>query len=391
MNLIADQTLFDELIFRCRQERLVAFDTEFIRERRYRPLLCVLQIGLAEEAVAVDALSIDDFSGLSRLLADPDVCKIVHAGQQDMEIFFGDGQSVPRNVFDTQIAAALLGHGDACGYSRLVLKLVDVRLSKSKTLTNWERRPLRNQEIRYALDDVVHLHRMRELLVKDLEARGRMSWVEEELRVYEDPTFYRPDPSLLYRRVKGAAKLGRRELAMLQALAAWRDREASNRDRPRSHIISDDFLVELVRAKPTREDDLRSFRGVHPELARRCGKEIIEHVRRALDLPQTEWPPVLDRPAKDSSVAILVDLLETFLKARSGELHVSPGYFATRSELRELVRQKRAGALDDSSLRVLSGWRHDMIGADLVGLLDGRHNLAVDPSTGEVVIGSRRD
>jgi ribonuclease D len=391
MKLIADQALFDDWISRCRDEGLVAFDTEFIRERRYRPRLCLLQIGLANDAIAVDPFEIGDLSGLVELLADPDVCKIVHAGQQDMEIFFADDEGSPANVFDTQIAAALLGHGDACGYSRLVLALLDVRVSKTQTFTDWARRPLADQQILYALDDVIHLHPMRELLVESLEESGRMPWVEEELRIYQDPTFYRRDPSTLYRRVKGAAKLSRKDLAVLQSLTIWRESEASERDRPRNHIISDDILVELVKAGPTKVDDLRSFRGVHPQLARRSGVEIVERVSKALDLAKDEWPAALDKPARDSSMAIVVDLLETFLKARTGELRISPGYLATRSELHELVRQKRAGALDDSALRVLSGWRRDMIGEDLVGLLDGRYSLAIEPESGGVVVQPRNE
>ena len=394
--MITDQREFDELLERCRDEKLVAFDTEFIRERRYRPRLCLIQIGLEGEAFAVDPFEVQDLRGLHSLLADESVCKIVHAGQQDMEIFFSDSNSfdesggAPRGIFDTQIAAALLGYGDSVGYSRLVGEILSVRLSKAETFTDWARRPLADRQIRYALDDVVHLHPIYSKLTADLESRGRMDWLAEELQVYTDPTFYRPDPTKLYRRVKGAAKLGRRELAVLRALAMWREEEASDRDRPRNHIISDDILVELVKAKPTKASSLRSFRGVHPQLARRSGDLIVQRIREALDTPDDELPTLLEKSMKDSSVGLVVDLLETFLKARAAQVRVSPAYLATRSELHALVRQKRADRVDDSELRVLGGWRHELVGQDLVGLLDGRYSLAIEPDTGEVVVQSQR-
>ncbi len=396
MSLITDQQEFEDIIARCRESETVAFDTEFIREKRYRPRLCLVQIGIRDLAVAIDPFEIDDLSSLHALLADDSVRKLVHAGQQDMEIFFADeifgGQpTTPKNIFDTQIAAALLGRGDCIGYSKLVMEFVRVRLAKTQTFTDWSLRPLKKKQIEYALDDVIHLHPAYDKILGELEDEGRVEWVEEELRVYQNPFFYRKDPQMLYQRVKGAAKLSRKELAVLRALTAWREDAAADRDRPRNHIISDDILVELVKAKPTKMEALSNFRGVHPQLVKRHGRDILDSIRGSIDTREAELPPPLDKAPKDSSLTIVVDLIETFLKARAEGLRVSPGWLATRTELYALVRRKRSDAAKDPETepRVASGWRHELVGKDIHGLLEGRYSLAIEPETGQVVVQAR--
>ena len=193
--LIQDQESFEDLLHRCREHGSFAFDTEFLREDTYWPELCLIQIGLHGEAVAVDPLAEGiDCSLLFELLCDPEGEGIVHAGQQDMEIFFCKSEALPQNLFDTQVAAALMGYGDSIGYSRLVLELLGVKISKGESRTHWERRPLTKRQLDYALNDVLYLEQMRDLLREKLSMRGREEWLAEELAFYQDGNLYRRDP-----------------------------------------------------------------------------------------------------------------------------------------------------------------------------------------------------
>jgi ribonuclease D len=389
--LIDDDKRFADLVGRCREAGLVAFDTEFIRERRYRPLLCLVQIALPSEATAVDPFAIDDLTPLVDLLADPAVRKVVHAGQQDMEIFFADAplDQLPRNVFDTQIAAALLGYGDGIGYSRLVGEVLGLRLAKTEQFTDWSRRPLAERQVDYALEDVVHLREVYHRLLAGLEESQRLAWLEEELGVYQKREFYRRDPVTLYERVKGATRLSREELAVLRQLVIWREEEASRADRPRSHIASDEVLVELVKARPTDLERLRSFRWLRPDLVRRHGVEIVRRVQVGLATPPDALPPPRARAESDPSLSLVVDLFEAFLKARAAALRISAGCLASRSELSDLVESRRAQAAPPERVRLARGWRYELVGRDLIGLLEGNYALAIEPEGITVVVEPR--
>jgi ribonuclease D len=387
--LVRDRRTLLELVPRLRAAGAFALDTEFLRERTYRPQLCLVQVAVPDLAVAIDPLAVGNLAELVELLLDPGIVKILHAGQQDMEIFFAGRGAVPRNVFDTQIAAALLGYGESIGYSRLVEAVLGTRLSKGETITDWTQRPLTPRQIEYALDDVRHLLALRQRLAAELEELGRMEWLAEELTVYEEAGFYRRDSSRAFERIRGAARLSARELAVLKELAVWREEEAEVRDRPRSRILADELLIELARREPSRVEDIQAVRRIHPELVRRSGKEIVRRVARALASPPETYPRPLER-SKDAALAPLVDLLEAFLKARAAELRIAPGYIASRSDLFELARSRLQGAsapeAEALDLPLLKGWRNELVGMDLLAFLEGRSRLAVEPRSGRVEI-----
>lgn len=387
--LITDQKIFEDLLQRCREHGSFAFDTEFLRENTYWPELCLIQIGIEGEAFAIDPLSENiDCGMLYELLCDQAVEVIVHAGQQDMEIFFCKSEDLPSGIFDTQVAGALLGLGDSIGYSRLVEELLGFRLSKGEARTHWERRPLTDRQLEYALNDVLYLEKMRDLLRQKLSKLGREEWLEQELGFYQDGNLYRRDPMTLYPRVKGAARLDRRELAILQILAAWREEEARRRNKPRKHIVSDDKLIEISRRKPTSIERLGESRGMHRRFVERNGKALLELVREGLDVPADECPRSINREGRDPALALALDLLDTFLKTRAKELSMSPAYLASRGDLYDLVKASASGRTDSSSARVLAGWRRELVGADLLGLLAGKYSLSLDPETAGVVIRS---
>lgn len=384
--MIRDQREFEELVARLREAEHFGIDTEFVRETTFRPRLCLIQLWLSEGAVAVDPFEVEDLAPLLEVIESPDVEKVVHAGQQDMELFFLASGRPPRRVFDTQVAAALLGHGESIGYSRLVEKLLGQRLDKRETFTDWSRRPLREAQVEYALNDVRYLLPLREKLLDELARRGRESWLSRELEVFERSSYYQRDPETMYQRVRGAGKLEGKALAALQELAAWREEEARRLDRPRGHIVSDGILVEVARRLPTSLEDLRAVRGLHPRLLRRSGAGIVARVSRALKRSPTDYPAPVERRPRDPKVDLLVDLLEVLIKVHAARLSISAGYLATRKELAELASDSLAGRLESSAHRVLRGWRGELVGEELLAFLRGKTRIRVEALTGNVVL-----
>jgi len=245
---------------RAREHGSLALDTEFERERTYKPILQLLQAATPEEAVIVDPLALEDLTPLWELVADPEVETILHAAGQDLEIYYDKTRQLPRNLFDTQVAAALVGMGEQPGYADLLRRILKIRLQKHERVTDWGRRPLSDAQLKYALEDVLHLHDLRNYLHTDLEKRGRLTWLSEELSHYESIDNYEVDRRRLWLRVSRHRSLDRRGLAVLRELADWRERTAQRRNIPRQRVVKDEMLVELARRQPKEPDDMRALR-----------------------------------------------------------------------------------------------------------------------------------
>jgi ribonuclease D len=381
----------EETADRLRKAGVFAMDTEFMREGKYRPHLCLLQIAAADFAAVVDPFEVPNLEPFVVLLRDPEVEVVLHAGMQDMQIFFDGTGKAPRRIFDTQIAAAFAGYGDKVGFGALVKQILGVDLTKTETFTDWSRRPLSPEQMEYAVDDVLHLLPMRDALVQELREAGREAWAAEDLARYEDASYYRTDFHNLYLNVGGLERLARKDLAVLRELAAWREQEAQRLNRPRQHIVHDVALVEIARRAPETLDALRGMRGVHPQLALRSGEEILRRVRKGRKLPQEQWPPDLPRPAREAHEALVVDLLETYLRVRAPDLKIGAGCIASRKDLAELVRAALSGDLAGADLPLLKGWRRELVGNDLLEFLQGRATLGFDPPSRRVVIDRPKD
>jgi len=260
----------------------LAVDMEFERERTFRAILQLVQLATPTEQVLVDPLAVKDLSPLWERLADPEHLTLFHAGGQDMEIMFDHSERTPARVFDTQIAAALLGMGEQPGYADLVRRVLNVRLKKGERTTDWSRRPLTPAQIEYALDDVRYLHTLHAELSAKLHRRERDQWLDEELEFYSQPSTYRRDPETLWMRVSRHRSLDRRSLGVLRELAIWREETASRRDIPRNRVTPDDVLIDLARRKPTKQEDLAALRRLHPKEAERSGRGIMEAVSRGM-------------------------------------------------------------------------------------------------------------
>ena len=227
---------------------------------------------------------------------------------------------------------------------------------------------------------------MRDLLREKLSMRGREEWLAEELAFYQDGNLYRRDPRTFYSRVKGAARLNRKELAILRVLAAWREEEARRRNKPKKRIVSDDKLIEVARRKPTSIERLRESRGFHRKFVERNGKIIVELVAEGLKVAKEDCPKRVNREGRDPELSLALDLLDTFLKTRAKELDMSPAYLASRGDLYNLLKSRAEGKDAPSDLRILRGWRRELVGDDLLGLLAGKYRLSLDPAGMGVVI-----
>lgn len=339
----------------------LAVDTEFVRERTYYPVFCLLQVSDGTRTALVDTLAIADLDPLRDLLYAPARTLVLHSASQDLELFVHRWQGLPPRVFDTQIAATAAGLGDQLGYAALVKALLGVDLEKSQTRTDWSRRPLSGEQLHYAAADVVHLAALYPALVARLEDQGRRAWLEEDLADLVVAERYLTRPEEAWRRVKGLNRLPPRALGAVVELAAWRERAAQARDLPRGWLLKDEVLTAVAVAAPREVADLEQVRGLPPKTAERHGGALVEACARGRDTP----PPTLteDEPLGAEWVP-LRDLLDALLRSRAAALGLEPASLCGRRDLERLIQGERG-------LRVLRGWRRHAVGADLVAVVDG--------------------
>ncbi len=347
----------------------IALDTEFMRERTYYARLCLVQVASADRIACIDPLALDNLSPLLELLFDPRITKVLHAAHQDLEVFFDLCGRVPAPVFDTQIAAALAGHGSQVGYARLAQALLGVHLDKAHSRADWTRRPLEPDEVRYAADDVRYLRKMYRRLRAELERRGRLAWLEEDFRALVDPARYARDPGEAWRRVRGSGRLRPRSLLALSRLASWREEEARKRNQPRQWILRDALLLDLAQRLPRSAEALARLRDMPAATLRRYGDTLLEILEQARAEPEPPRPAAReDRIEEDQQP--LVDLLMALVRLRGTEQDISPAALASRRDIEQLL-------LGNRDLEVLRGWRRHAIGEQLLAALEGRLRFVV--------------
>src|ERR1700693_6070926 len=350
----------------------VTVDTEFLRETTYYPLLCVAQMATTDEAVVIDALASDlSFDPFFELMANEQVTKVFHAARQDIEIVWHRAKLVPRPIFDTQVAAMVLGYGDSISYDQLVQRITGDMLDKSHRFTDWTRRPLSDAQVTYALSDVTHLRAVSLKLAADLAKRERTSWVEAEMGVLTSPETYRAEPERAWERLKSRVRKPK-ELAVLIEIAAWREREAQSRDVPRSRVLKDDVVGDIAVQAPTTVERLGHLRSLPKGFERsRWGEAIVEAVKRGIERdPQTL--PRLERFRPAPNGAGTVALLEVLLRMTAERHGVAAKVIATVDEL------DRIAADDEADVPALKGWRRELFGDKALALKHGQLALAVD-------------
>lgn len=335
-----------------------ALDTEFERNRTYYPRLCLLQVATPTRVACIDPLALEDFDALRALALDPAILKVVHAGSQDCEVLFQRWGAVPAPLFDTQIAAPLLGFPDQIGYAALVEQVLGVSLPKSHTRTDWCRRPLSDAQLRYAEDDVRYLAALYPQMREALSANGRLTWLTDDFAELSDAGRYASPPAQAWQRLRRLDRLTAPQLAIAQALAEWREATAQNADLPRAWVLRDDALLELARGAPADATQLRRIEKLPAQTVKRRGKALLEVIAAARERVPQPLPETRGAPLTASETAAL-ERLRAGVERAADALALDPDLLASR---RKLVRIVRGAAPDE----VFNGWRR----AALRGALD---------------------
>lgn len=387
----ATTSVAEAIARRARETGALAIDTEFVGEGRYRALLCLVQVAVDDEngepwVEVFDPLEPGiDPSALADVLGDPEVEVVFHAGRQDVAILRRSWRAELRNVFDTQVAAGFAGMRAQLGYEALLAELLGVRLQKSASFTRWDTRPLSDEQISYARDDVLHLLDAARVLKERLQSQGRLQWAYEECRALEDVSDER-SAETVFAKLPRINSLDPPIRAIAFALTQWREDCATQEDKPAQSVLSDAGLVEIAKRRPKDLDRLRQIRGLHEGTVRRRGKAILDEVTRGRELPPIpvdgERPPPTD--PRDASLIVLAEAL---VRARSAESGFAYELLAARADLQKVVTAVRLG-LDEPDVRTLQGWRRELVGAELLELLSGNRSLRVGERL-EIVVDER--
>ena len=363
-----------------RERGRFGIDTEFMSEGRYRALLCLVQIAVDDPAtpgesrvLLIDSLDHVDPAPIAALLADPAIEVVLHAGRQDVAILRRVWRTEIVNVFDTQIAAGFAGGGAQTGYGNLLGSILGRRVGKTASYTRWDARPLTREQLSYAAEDVVHLLELSDELQRRLTDSGRLEWAREECHRIEEATDER-DPLSAWERLPRVGQLDPRSRAVARELAAWRERTAATEDKPVNSILADPSLVELAKRQPGSVDALGQIRGLHPSTIRRRGSAIMEAI--AVGREGTPIPREESRGRSEPGDVPLIVLAEALLRARAMDADLAYELIASRAELESIVGASRRGE-PAPSVRALTGWREELVGADLRDLLSGRSALSV--------------
>jgi ribonuclease D len=377
MELITTTNDLAEACDRLARHRYITVDTEFLRETTYYPLLCVAQLASAEEAVVVDAIAEGlDLEPFYQLMANEQVLKVFHAARQDIEIVWHEAGLIPHPIFDTQVAAMVLGYGDSISYDQLVQRITGDALDKSHRFTDWSKRPLSPAQVKYAISDVTHLRDVFEALDADLHKRGRAEWVGEEMEVLTSPDTYRVEPELAWQRLKTRARKPK-ELAVLMEVAAWREREAQTRDVPRGRVLKDDVVGEIAQQAPTTVERLAGLRSLPRGFERsKWGQDILQAVARGLARDPKSLPRI-ERQRGGGNGAATVELLKVLLRMTSERHAVAAKVIATIDELEQIAND------DNAEVPAMHGWRRELFGDKALALKHGKLSLAVE--NGKVV------
>jgi ribonuclease D len=360
----------------------VGIDTEFMRERTYRAKLCLVQLSLSDAIYLIDPLNGLDLKPVAQLIGDEEVEKVLHAGRQDLELFFEMYGITPRRVFDVQVAAGFAGSGASLPYSLLVKSVLGAHVEKGEAYTDWCRRPLTDAQIRYAANDVRYLLEAAEVLQDKLDSLGRLGWALEEMESLESAATYEADPSNAWRKVSGKGGLSSRQLEVLKELARWREKTAMQRNLPRGWVIKDATLVEIARRQPSAVKQIASVRGLNKKEAERSGEALLAAIARG-----RETTPEPERAAPPRSVLVRARMIsgiaDAVVRGRCEQAGIATELVSTRSELESLLANILASndvnEMSDRH-RLLRGWRKELAGDAVLALARGETAVRISKS-----------
>ncbi|WP_027576287.1 ribonuclease D [Bradyrhizobium sp. WSM1743] len=372
MDLITTTADLAAACSRLAKHPVITVDTEFLRETTYYPLLCVVQMASAEEAVVIDALAEGiDLKPFFELMGNEGVLKVFHAARQDIEIIWHQAGIIPHPVFDTQVAAMVLGYGDSIAYDALVEKVTGHRPDKTHRFTDWSRRPLTKEQMHYAVSDVTHLRDVFAALDTDLKKRRRSEWVSIEMEVLTSPRTYDFHPERAWERLKTRVRKPK-DLAVLMEVAAWREQEAQSRDVPRGRVLRDEAITDIASHAPTTLEKLAHLRSVPKGFEKsKWGADIVAAVERGLARDFSKLPK-LEKPRNNSNGAAIVELLKVLLRMTAERHAVASKVIATVDDLEEIA------ADDEADVPALRGWRRELFGDAALKLKRGELALAIE-------------
>jgi len=374
MTVITESAALADFCQKLAQEKFFTIDTEFLRDKTYYPTLCLIQLATpAGEAVAVDPLARGiDLKPLYALLVDPTILKVFHAARQDLEIFYKELGCIPYPIFDTQVAAMVLGYGEQVGYHGLISGVCGVQLDKGAQFTDWSRRPLSDKQLSYALDDVIYLREAYLHLDAGLKKRGRAEWVNEEMAILMAPATYENPPDQAWERIKIKSNKPRL-FAVLREIAAWREREAQRRNIPRQRVLRDEVLADIALHPPKDAAELAAIRNVPGDMARSAhGANLLAAIRAGLDLPRELCPVPDSRPVFPSDLKPALEMLKMLLRIQASEAEVAAKLIASGEDLEAI-------AIDDhANVPALQGWRYEIFGREALALKNGALALSLE-------------
>ena len=355
-----------------RLSKVLCIDTEFHRETTYYPELALIQISNGETTCCIDPLPITDFKPLLALLTNPSVTKVFHASHQDLEIFNHLFNTLPSPLFDTQIAAGLLGYGDQIGYAALIKKELNIEIDKSQTRTDWLKRPLSKEQLLYAASDVYYLAKAYPKIVKELDSLNRLEWLQGDFSSLCQPAHFKVDVQNIWKKTKGNQKLKGEQLAILQAVSAWREETAQTRNRPRRRVLPDDALIDMSRLKPDSAEKIMRLRSLSKtRLSNEDASQLLQRMKNAQRLPREHWPKHVKRHKLNTREEALVDALSAILKLKADEHRITPLNLASRKELEGLLQ-------GETDVPLMQGWRYAHAGQVIEEFLQGKRFIQAD-------------
>ena len=370
INYINTPEKLSELIEKIKRVSWLALDTEFLREKTYYPKFCLLQIATPDWVACIDPIALPQLDGLFDAIYNPAIIKVFHSCRQDLEIFYQIMGKLPYPIFDTQVAAPLLGFQDNPGYAMLVSSLLNINLSKAHTRADWSKRPLTEAQIEYAAEDVIYLCQIYQMVLKKLAELGRSDWLVSDFAELSNPELYQVNPEKAWHKIKGKNKLTGKQLSIIQTLAEWREKTAQQEDRPKSWLLRDELLFDIAKLQPETVTDLANVRGINERTLNRYGKQLCQLINVAKNRPPIPLHEHGRTAKKTQQQEAILDILTALVRVRAEENALNPNILASRKDLEELLM-----ADDDSPL--LHGWRYSMAGKELIGLLNGELLLSV--------------
>ena len=367
--LVENDAQLKDFLALCEKSSYMAIDTEFLREKTYYAKLCLIQVAVEGCTAIIDPFTIGDLSVMAPVLTNQNVVKIFHASSQDIEILYHETGVVPDPVFDTQVAAALLGKSQQASYAALVQSFCQVTLPKKDSFTDWSRRPLSPSQVEYAADDVTYLPRIYHDMIEELNEKGRLSWLNDAFAEISNPKKYEVDPRNRYRKLKRVNQLSQRQMAAAREFAAWREERAQKLNIPRKWVVSDEQIVEACRREPRSLDELYMVRGLKESLKSGDARHVLQLINKGLTCPEEDLPQTKTNQRSEANVDIAVDLMNAIVRLRARENKIAPQTLAPHAELMKLARGH------DEDCELLKGWRYHVVGKELSEFLEGKFLL----------------